>query len=200
MKALVFVAVVAGSLSSPLHAQSPDVPPADKQIAAAVLPLPLPLREHAAVMGYAPDMTLKLLRPGTNGMLCTGLQPGNAQFDVRCYPETFIPLVRRIAQLHALPEAERQRIIDQEIKSGKLALPKGPVAGYRMLGPISAYTAATNSVGPTIASWQSIHFPYRTAAEIGLPEDGTVPREFPYVMSSGTYWAHVMINDRADYP
>ena len=108
--------------------------------------------------------------------------------------------MRRIAELHALPEAERQHIIDTEVKSGKLVLPKGPVAGYRMLGPASAYTTATHSAGPAIASWQSIHFPYRTAAEIGLPEEGTVPREQPYVMSSGTVWSHVMINDRADYP
>ena len=176
------------------------MPPAEQQIAAAVLPLPLPLREHATVVGYAPDMTLKVLRAGTNGMLCTGLRPGDAQFDVRCYQEAFIPLVRRIAQLRALPEAERQRIIDAEVKSGKLVLPKGPVAGYRMLGPATAYTAATNSAGPAIASWQSIHFPYRTAAEIGLPEEGTVSREQPYVMSSGTVWSHVMINDRNDYP
>jgi len=201
MKVPIFFATLLASVSScPSGAQSPTVPPASQQIAAAVLPLPLPLREQATVFGYGPDMTLIVLRAGTNGMVCTGLRPGDSQFDVRCYQEKFIPLVRRIAQLRALPDAERRRIIDEEVKSGKLSLPDGPVAGYRMLGPASAYAAATHSVGPAIASWQSIHFPYRTAAEIGLPDEGTVTRNFPYVMASGTVWSHVMINDRDDYP
>jgi hypothetical protein len=200
VKALFFATLIAGGFSGPSGAQGPVVPPAAQQIAAAVLPLPAPLREQATVVGYAPDMTLVVLRAGTNGLVCTGTRPGDPQFDVRCYQETFIPLVRRIAQLRALPEAESRHIIDAEVKSGKLPLPNGPVAGYRMLGPASAYTAATNSAGPAISSWQSIHFPYRTAAELGLPDEGTVSRKLPYVMASGTAWSHVMINDNDDYP
>jgi PAS domain S-box-containing protein len=44
-----------------------------------------------------------------------------------------------------------------------------------------------------IASWQSVHFPYKTAGEIGLPEEGQVSPTMPYVMASGTFWSHVMI-------
>jgi len=62
-----------------------------------------------------------------------------------------------------------------------------------MLGPMSAYQPATNAVGKEIQSWQSVHFPYKTAAEIGLPEEGQVTGTMPYVMASGTYWSHVMI-------
>lgn len=186
---------LAAACIHPAQADSPTVPPASEQIAAAVLPLPPAMREHATVVGYGPDMALTLLRAGTNGMVCTGTRPADAQFDVRCYHETFIPIVRRIAQLGALPAADRRRTIDQEIKAGNLPLPSGPVAGYRMLGPAAAYDAATQSAGAAIASWQSIHFPYRTAAEIGLPEEGTVSRTLPYVMASGTFWSHVMIND-----
>jgi hypothetical protein len=62
-----------------------------------------------------------------------------------------------------------------------------------MLGPISAYNPATNTVSNEIEAWQSIHFPYKTAAEIGLPEEGTVARTMPYVMASGAFWSHVMI-------
>ena len=52
-----------------------------------------------------------------------------------------------------------------------------------------------NTVSDTIDAWQSVHIPYRTAASLGLPEgeDGT----HPYVMASGTFWAHVMIMQRA---
>jgi hypothetical protein len=198
MKALFLATFLACLCSYPTRAQSPNVPPASQQIAAAVLPLPLPLREQATVVGYGPDMKLIVLRAGTNGLVCTGTRPGDAEFDVRCYQEKFIPLVRRIAQLSALTQAERGRVIDEEIKSGKLSLPVGPVAGYRMLGPASAYDAATHTAGSAIASWQSIHFPYRTAVEIGLPEEGSVTKKLPYVMASGTFWSHVMINDTDD--
>jgi hypothetical protein len=90
------------------------------------------------------------------------------------------------------------RTIDAEAKAGKLILPDHPTAGYRMLGPISDYNPATNTVGKEIRSWQSIHFPYKTAAEIGLPEEGQVSRTMPYVMSSGTFWSHVMIEHEED--
>ena len=200
MKLPFFALLLAGACCPAAHSDTLRVPAVSEQIATAVLPLPAPLREHATVVGYGADMKLTVLRTGSNGLVCTGQRPGNQEFDVRCYHESFIPLVRRIAQLGGLPEAERHRVIDQEIKSGKLSLPSGPVAGYRMLGPASAYDAATHSAGPAIASWQSIHFPYKTAAEIGLPEEGTVTRTLPYVMSSGSYWSHVMINDREDAP
>jgi hypothetical protein len=177
------------------HAQKPEVPPPSQQIAAAVLPLPEAFRAQATVIGYAPDMQQITLRPGTNGMVCTATRPGDQDFDVRCYQESFMPIVRRLRQLYGqgLPAKDVHRLIDSEIQTKKLPLPAHPAAGYRMLGPISAYSAATNSVGPEIESWQSIHFPYKTAAEIGLPEEGKVPRTFPYVMGSGTFWSHVMI-------
>ncbi|MGC2194762.1 MAG: hypothetical protein WA628_08800 [Terriglobales bacterium] len=175
--------------------QQPQVPPPERQIAAAVLPLPPSMREHATVLGYAPDLTLVTLRQGSNGMVCTATRPGDAEFDVRCYHESFMPLVRRLRDLDAqgVKLDEIYRLVDAEVKSRKLAIPDHPTAGYRMLGPISAYTAATNTTSHDIESWQSVHFPYKTAAEIGLPEEGEVTGTMPYVMASGTFWSHVMI-------
>jgi hypothetical protein len=66
-------------------AQIPQAPPASQQIAAAVLPLPAVMREHATVLGYAPDLSLVTLRQGSNGMVCTASRPGADEFDVRCY-------------------------------------------------------------------------------------------------------------------
>jgi hypothetical protein len=60
-----------------------------------------------------------------------------------------------------------------------------------VLGPIAAYDPGTHTAGPAIRKWQSIHFPYRTAAELGLPTDSE--NAMPFVMASGTWWAHVMI-------
>lgn len=182
-------------LSASAISQTAQVPSASRQIAAAVLPLPEVMREHATVLGYAPDLSLITLREGTNGMVCTASRPGGAEFDVRCYHEAFMPIIRRVRELHArgLKSDEIDRTIDAEVKAKTLAIPDHPVAGYRMLGPISAYRAESNTVGPEIESWQSVHFPYKTAAEIGLPEEGQVQSTMPYVMASGTFWSHVMI-------
>lgn len=172
-----------------------EVPSAAQQIAAAVLPLPPIMREHAAVIGYSPDLSLVTLRQGSNGMVCTATRPGDGDFDVRCYHQSFIPIVRRMRDLYAQGKMQDEvyKTIDGEIKTKKLVLPDHPTAGYRMLGPISAYHAETNTVGKEIESWQSVHFPYKTAAEIGFPEEGQVDRGMPYVMTSGTFWSHVMI-------
>lgn len=195
MKSHVALVSILALVCLPTLAQKPEVPPASQQIAAAVLPLPDALRAQATVVGYALDFGLITLRAGTNGIVCTATRPGDQNFDVRCYQESFMPIVRRMRELYGqgLPPKEVYGVVDSEIQSKKLPLPANPAAGYRMLGPISAYSAATNSVGPEIESWQSIHFPYKTAAEIGLPEEGKVPRTFPYVMTSGTFWSHVMI-------
>jgi hypothetical protein len=195
MKSRVALLSILAFVCLPTLAQKPEVPSASQQIAAAVLPLPEALRAQATVVGYAPDFGLVTLRAGTNGMVCTATRPGGQNFDVRCYQESFMPIVLRARELQArgLSEKEIYRVVDSETQSKKLPLPASPAAGYRMLGPISAYSVATNSVGPEIDSWQSIHFPYKTAAEIGLPEEGKVPSTFPYVMNSGTFWLHVMI-------
>ena len=182
-------------LSTSGIAQPPQVPSASQQIAAAVLPLPEVMREHATVLGYAGDLSLVTLRKGTNGMVCTASRPSDPEFDVRCYHESFMPIVRRMRDLRSrgIEDDQIYRTIDAEVKAKKLAIPDHPVAGYRMLGPISAYRPETNTVGPEIESWQSIHFPYKTAGEIGLPEEGQVRPTMPYVMASGTFWSHVMI-------
>ncbi|MGC2367207.1 MAG: hypothetical protein WA555_19540 [Candidatus Sulfotelmatobacter sp.] len=127
--------------------------------------------------------------------MCTASRPGDAEFDVRCYHESFMPVVRRMRDLHSqgVKGDEVYRIIDAEVKAKKLAIPDPPTAGYRMLGPISAYQVTTNAVSKEIESWQSVHFPYKTAGEIGLPEEGQVSSTMPYVMASGTFWSHVMI-------
>jgi hypothetical protein len=78
-----------------------------------------------------------------------------------------------------------------EIEAGRIQIPDHPTAGHRMLGPITAYDPATRTADPRIEKWQSVHFPCRTAEELGLPTE----REgaMPYNMSSGTWWSHVMI-------
>jgi hypothetical protein len=163
-------------------------------IAAAVLPLPAALRDSAAVVRIDAAGQPETLRHGTNGMVCIADKPGDAQFDVRCYRESFIHIVYRTFQLGANVSSPQ---VAAEIAAGQLKLSNEPTAGFRCLGPASSYDAATNSVTGEGRCWESVHFPFRTAREVGFPDMSEVPEHLrqtvPYVMSSGTYWSHVMI-------
>jgi hypothetical protein len=184
-----------GALGSSGAVQA-QTPTRAQQIAAAVLPLPPALRAGAGVVRLDQRGNPQEWRPSRNGMVCLADEPGDSIFDVRCYHRSFIPLLYRARQLGAAgtPDSIFDAMMDREIHGGKLHLPAGPTEGYRMLGPVSGFHWATATAGDTIDAWQSIHFPYRTAEDLGLPtaEDGI----HPYVMSSGTWWSHVMIMER----
>jgi hypothetical protein len=172
-----------------------QAPPVQSQAtAAAVLPLPTQLRAGATVVRLNSSLEPEVLRNGTNGMVCIADAPNDDRFDVRCYRDTFIPVVYRAFQLGYRVAGEK---VGAEVQAGKLQLSKEPTAGYRCLGPAAGYDASRNSVDARVECWQSIHFPFRTAAEVGFPDEADVPesqqKSTPYVMSSGTYWSHVMI-------
>ena len=166
-----------------------------QQISSALLPLPYVMRSGAGVLGYESDFSLVMLRRSTNGMTCIATPPGGNIFDVACYKESLLPVVLRMRELYAQSRDQGYvyRTVDAEIKAGKLLLPDGPIVGYRMIGSMSGYDAGTHTVSKEIKSWESIHYPYKTAAQIGLPEEGAVARNMPYVVASGTFWCHVMI-------
>jgi len=174
-------------------AQRPD---RTRQIAAAVLPLPAELRDAAGVVALDGQGQPQVWRASANGMICLADSPGDSVFDVRCYQAGFVAVIYRIRQLIAqgVADSALEGTIDAEIRSGKLPITKAPTAGYRMYGPVTGYDAARNVVSDRIDAWESIHLPYRTAASMGLStkEHGI----HPYVMASGTYWAHVMIMQR----
>ena len=180
----------------PALGQQAVVPAPAEQIAAAILPLPPSLQAGAGVRGYSPAMKLIVLREGTNTMMCTADRPGDDQFDVRCYDRGFMAVIdwRNSLRQAGVDSATIERRYAAGGRSGVPRVPDHPTAGYRMLGPIAAFDAVTHVAGPAIEKWQSIHFPYRTAAEIGLPIDETPG--MPYVMASGSWWAHVMIEHR----
>jgi hypothetical protein len=182
------------SLVLTVFAASQAASVSSQSIAAAVLPLPEQLRAGATVVRLDKSLQPDVLRKGTNGMVCIADAPNDDQFDVRCYRDTFIPVVYRAFQLGYRVSGEK---VGAEIKAGKLQLSNEPTAGYRCLGPIAGYDASHNSINSQVECWQSIHFPFRTAAALGLPDEADVPesqqRGTPYVMSSGSYWAHVML-------
>jgi hypothetical protein len=185
-----FVIAIAAALFGAAQAPAPS----NHTIAAALLPLPEQLRAGATVVQLDREFRPVVLRKGTNGMVCIADRPDDDRFDVRCYKDAFIPVVYRAFQLGYQVSGEK---VEAEIKTGKLALSNEPTAGYRCLGPVSGFDASRNAVNTQIECWQSIHFPFRTAAELGVADERDITesqqREIPYVMSSGKYWSHVMI-------
>lgn len=169
--------------------------PSSRAVAASVLPLPETLRAEAGVRVVAPS-GVSILRPSANGLMCTADRPGDDVFDVRCYHTEWLAVmdyVRLLRQQGVHDSTLAARLKDAE-RQGVIRFPDSPTAGYRMLGPISAFDSTTTTAGEAINGWQSVHFPFRTATELGLPSmpEGVMP----YVMESGTWWSHVMIVHR----
>jgi hypothetical protein len=85
--------------------QAPSV--RDQTTEAAVLPLPTQLRAGATVVRLDGSLKPEVLRNGVNGMVCIADSPNDDRFDVRCYRDTFIPVVYRAFQLGYRVAGER---------------------------------------------------------------------------------------------
>jgi hypothetical protein len=193
-----WLSIVAFVMTVAVAQSATSVTTAEVAIAGALLPLPEQMRAAATVVRLDAEFRPVVLRQGSNRMVCIADRPNDDRFDVRCYRDTFIPVVYRAFQLGYQVSGEK---VEAEIKAGTLQLSNEPTAGYRCLGPIAGYDSSRNVASAQIECWQSIHFPFRTAAEIGFPDEADVSasqqRETPYVMSSGRYWSHVMIRHPA---
>ena len=175
----IFVLAVAAAAAVPLES--------------ATLPLPPELRASASIVSID-KAGVHTLREGTGKMVCIADAPGDDVFDVRCYHRDFISYFYRLQQLSALGMSEEQMDtqIEKELKSGTLHMRMQPSAGYRMYGPLTALSNDGTGWTAKMTRWQSIHIPRATAEDMGLVADNKPL--MPYVMASGSLWAHVMIN------
>ncbi len=185
------VTVLAAVLAAaPLSAQSPAPPPAAQQVAAAVLPLPEPMRAAATVLGYAADLRLVTLRAGTGHMTCLADDPRDDRFHVACYHDSMEPFMARGRALRA--QGLAPEVVDStryaEAQAGVIRMP--PVASlYSLTGPAGSYDAATNTVRGGRPLFV-VYIPYATEASTGL---SAVPREdAPWIMFPGSPRAHIM--------
>jgi len=172
-------------------AAAADVPPADAQIAAAILAAPVDLRDGAAVLGYDAEGARKWLREGKNELICLAPDPAKSTFEADCYHKDLEPFMARGRELTAqkVTGAKRLEVRYQEIEQGKLAMPREPRTLYVLTG--KSYDAATGKVENSYLRWV-IYMPYATPESTGL---STKPSESaPWLMYPGTAGAHVMIN------
>jgi len=172
-------------------AAAANVPPAEVQIAAAVLAAPADLREGAAVLGYNAQGELVRLREGKNELICLANDPGKTAFSVACYHKDLEPYMARGRELAAqkVTGQKRNDVRWKEVAEGKLALPREPRTLYVLTG--AGFDASTGKVADAYLRWV-IYVPFATAESTGLstkPSDSA-----PWLMNPGTAGAHIMIN------
>lgn len=188
------VALVAALVSTDVGAQAPQ-PPAEQQIATAVLPLPQEFRAAATVMGYGAAGRLTRLREGTGPFTCLASDPKVDRFHVACYHRSLEPFMARGRALRAsgvtgdAVDSTRFR----EVRAGTLPMPQHPAALYSLTGPAGRVVPATGTPAGARPLFV-IYIPGATAESTGLsaqPAQGT-----PWIMFPGTPKAHIMFVPR----
>jgi hypothetical protein len=173
---------------APLAAQAP---PAEQQIAAAVLALPMALRADATVLGYGADGKLVPLRKGTGIMICLATDPKAEQFHVSCYHRSMEPFMARGRALRAsgVTGAQVDTVRFKEVREGKLVMPKAPATLYQLFG--GTFDPVKGEVTGAKALYV-VYIPFATAASTGLSDkpSGTLP----WIMFPGTPKAHIMFS------
>jgi hypothetical protein len=186
LKMTVFGMVVFASMAG-----AADIPPAQTQIAAAVLAAPAELREGAAVIGYNAQGEQVQIRAGKNEMVCLASDPTKTAFNVACYHKDLEPFMARGRELLAqkVTGAKRTEMRFKEIEEGKLAMPREPRTLYVLTG--TSFDAATGKVQDSYLRWV-IYVPFATPQSTGLSTKGSDGA--PWLMGAGTAGAHIMIN------
>jgi len=167
-----------------------------QQIAAAVLPLPEPLRAGATVLGYrAANTALVELRKGTNGMICLADDPAIPAFHVACYHESMEPFMARGRELRAngITGEQVDTVRYKEVDEGKIKMPTLPAALWQISGPAGSYDPVANEVKGARPLYV-VYIPFATTQTTGIP---SIPsQDQPWLMFPGTPKAHIMFVPR----
>lgn len=182
--ALLLVAPVA------LQAQA-AIPPANQQVALAVLPLPEEFRANATVLGYNAAGKLVTLRAGTGAMTCLADDPTLPNFHVACYHKSMEPFMARGRALRAsgVTGEKVDTVRFAEVKAGKIKMPK-QAALWSISGDSTVANLETGTLAAGARALYVVYMPYATPASTGLP--ATPGRGSPWVMYPGTAKAHIM--------
>jgi hypothetical protein len=192
LRSSVFCLLLSGGAAS-LAAQQPAalrVPSAERQIAAAVLPLPEGHRAGATVLGYDPQGRLVRLRAGSGIFTCLADDPRDDRFHVACYHNSLEPFMARGRELRA--QGVQGDAVDStrnaDIAAGRIRMP-AVASLYSLTGPATSYDAATGAVAG-VRPLFVVYLPGATEASTGL---STTPRPgAPWLMEPGTPKAHIM--------
>ena len=170
-----------------------SVPSPAIQIQTAVLAAPADKRQNSTVLGYDEMGKLVELRKGTNELICLADDPKVAGLNVASYHKNLEPFMKRGRDLRYSGKSAKEAtdIRDEEVKSGKLLMPKQPLTLYVYTAKAENYDPITGNVKDGFLRYV-IYIPYATAQSTGLPTKPDVPG-MPWLMDPGSYRAHIMI-------
>ena len=175
-----------------IAAQTVTYVPVNRQIAAAVSPLPAPLRANATVLGYTPAGKLVTLRKGSGDMTCLADDPTQKQFHVACYHRSLELFMARGRELRSMKKShaaiDSTRLAD--VKSGRYAMPSKPAALYQYFAPRDSVDAVTGAINGASYLYV-VYIPYLTPETGGLTANPLAGG--PWIMYPGKPWAHIMI-------
>jgi len=177
-------------MPAPLTAQ---VPPAEAQVAAAVLAAPEDQQADATVLGYDGSGALVTLRAGKNELVCLADDPSDTRFSVACYHRALEPYMARGRELTAqgtTDGTERNQIRWKEAEEGTLSMPEEPATLYVLTG--AGYDPETRTVADAYLRFV-LYTPWATIESTGLPGQPMGPGS-PWLMYPGTAGAHIMIS------
>ncbi|HEX5169340.1 MAG TPA: hypothetical protein VFW11_09205 [Cyclobacteriaceae bacterium] len=171
-----------------------QIPAADVQIKLAVMAAPEEQREKAMVYGYNEKGEFVTLRKGENEMICLADDPNQPGLNVSCYHKDLDPFMARGRELKK--EGKNYKEVfdtrEQEVKDGKLVMPKAPSTLFVFSAKDEQYDKSTGDVKDGYLRYV-IYIPYATAESTGLPLKPSAPG-MPWIMDPGTHRAHIMIN------
>jgi len=174
-----------------------QAPPADMQIAGAVLAAPDDRRAGATVLGYGVKPGLATLRQGSNDLVCLADNPAAEGFSAACYHKDLEPFMKRGRELTSQGVTDdhmRDETRWKEIAAGTLKMPREPRTLYVLTG--KSFDAATGQVVEPYLRWV-IYSPFATPESTGLSTKPTMPYA-PWLMNPGTAGAHIMISPPRD--
>ena len=183
------------SLVLPTTLVAQGLPPVERQVAAAVLALPEPMRAGATVLGYREAGKLVELRRGTNGMTCLADSPADSTFHVACYHDGLEPFMARGRALRAegVTGGQVDSVRFREIREGKLPMPTTPSALRSLSGGAGSWNADSNTVREGRPLYV-VYIPFATTESTGI---SSVPGpNQPWLMFPGTPKAHIMFVPR----
>jgi len=193
MKNVITLLILLVSISSFSQDEKSTVLPDDIQIKTAVLAAPEDQKDGAMVYGYDKNGEMKVLREGSNYMVCLADDPSKEGIQVACYSKKLEPFMARGRELKAegKSEVEKRQTREKEAKDGTLEMPDAPSTLYILSGSEENYNTANGELKDGKFRYV-IYIPYATAESTGLATKPEAPG-MPWIMEPGTHRAHIMI-------
>ncbi len=156
------------------------------EVGRAVLPLPETGRAAATVMALR-DGEWTVVREGDGEFVCLADDPGDDRFHTACYHRSLEPYMARGRALRREGVTGRESVQRRwaEIEAGTLDMPD------RALLHQLFSEEGWDGDPTTLRRLTVMYVPFATAADTGLPEEGSAGG--PWLMFPGRPTAHIMI-------